>query len=151
MTPQAIAEAVRDTMLAKDHASRSLGIECLQIAPGAATVAMSVREAMLNGFGACHGGIITTVADTAFGLACNSHNVWTVASGFDVDIVAPAFEGDVLTASAAEVSRAGRTGVYDITVRNQTGKLVAVFRGRSYSVKGKAVVLAVSAMSAVSA
>ena len=139
MTPQAIAEAVRDTMLAKDHASRSLSIECSAVGPGTATVQMTVREAMLNGFGSCHGGIITTVADTAFGLACNSHNVWTVASGFDVDIVAPGYAVDVLTASAAEVSRAGRTGVYDITVRNQDDKLVAVFRGRSFSVKGKVV------------
>jgi len=145
MNPQAIAEAVRDTMLAKDHASRSLGIECSAISPGAATVAMSVRQTMLNGFGSCHGGIITTVADTAFGLACNSHNVWTVASGFDVDIVAPAFDGDVLTAIASETSRAGRTGVYDVTVRNQDDKLVAVFRGRSYSVKGKAVMLEATA------
>ena len=141
MTPQQIAEAVRDTMLAKDQASRSLGIECSAVAPGRATVQMTVRETMLNGFGSCHGGLITTVADTAFGLACNSHNVWTVASGFDVDIVAPGYVGDVLTASAAEVSRAGRTGVYDITVRNQDDKLVAVFRGRSYSVKGKAVLV----------
>lgn len=132
-------------MLAKDHASRSLGIECSAVGPGSATVKMTVRETMLNGFGSCHGGIVTTVADTAFGLACNSHNVWTVASGFDVDIVAPAFEGDVLTASASETSRAGRTGVYDITVRNQDDKLIAVFRGRSYSIKGKAVVLEVSA------
>jgi len=141
MKPQAIAEAVRDTMLAKDHASRSLGIECSAVGPGTATVRMTVRENMLNGFGSCHGGIVTTVADTAFGLACNSHNVWTVASGFDVDIVAPGYVGDVLTARAVEVSRGGRTGVYDITVCNQDEKLVAVFRGRSYSVKGKTVIM----------
>jgi acyl-CoA thioesterase len=145
MSPQQIAEAVRDTMLSKDQASRSLGIECLAVSPGAATVVMTVRPTMLNGFGSCHGGIITSVADTAFGLACNSHNVWTVASGFDVDIVAPAFEGDRLTAGAIETSRAGRTGVYDISVRNQDDKLVAVFRGRSYSVKGKAVLVEMSA------
>ncbi|CAN5285296.1 hydroxyphenylacetyl-CoA thioesterase PaaI [soil metagenome] len=145
MTSQEIAAAVADTMLGKDHASRSLGIECSAIGPGTATVTMTVCENMLNGFGSCHGGIVTTVADTAFGLACNSHNVWTVASGFDVNIVAPAYEGDVLTASANELSRAGRTGVYDITVRNQNDKLVAVFRGRSYSIKGKAVLLEVSA------
>ena len=131
MTPQQIAEAVRDTMLAKDHASRSLGIECSAVGPGAATVQMTVRETMLNGFGSCHGGLITTVADTAFGLACNSHIVWTVASGFDVAIVAPGYVGDVLTARAAEVSRAGGTGAYDIPVRNHADKLVAVFRGRS--------------------
>ena len=145
MSPQALAEAVRDTMLAKDQASRSLGIECSAVGPGTATVHMTVGKTMLNGFGSCHGGIVTTVADTAFGLACNSHNVWTVASGFDVDIVAPAFEGDVLTASACETSRAGRTGVYDITVRNQHEKLIAVFRGRSYSIKGKAVLVEASA------
>lgn len=145
MNRQEIAEAVRDTLLAKDQASRALGIQCLAVSPGAATVVMTVRQTMLNGFDCCHGGLIATLADTAFGLACNSHNVWTVASGFDVDIVAPAFADEVLTARASETSRAGRTGVYDISVRNQDDKLVAVFRGRSYSIKNKAVALAVLA------
>lgn len=140
MSPQEIAEAVRDAMYANDRASRGLGMEIMAIAPGAATVRMAVRENMLNGFDICHGGYITTLADSAFAFACNSYNELTVASGFAIDIVAPARLGDLLTAVASEVSLAGRTGVYDITLRNQRDELVAVFRGRSYRIKGKPVV-----------
>ncbi|MET0517297.1 MAG: hydroxyphenylacetyl-CoA thioesterase PaaI [Burkholderiaceae bacterium] len=139
MSPQQLAEAVRDAMLVNDRATRMMGMQILAVGPGTATVAMDVREDMLNGFEICHGGLITTLADSAFAFACNSHNVLTVASGFSVDIMAPARQGDRLTASAVEVSRAGRTGVYDIGVRNQRDELIAVFRGRSYSIKGKAV------------
>lgn len=140
MTPQEIAEAVRDGMLANDRASRGLGMEILAVGPGTASVAMTVREDMLNGFDICHGGLVTTLADSAFAFACNSYNELTVASGFNVDIVAPSRAGDRLTALASEVSLAGRTGVYDITVRNQRDELIAVFRGRSYRIKGKPVV-----------
>jgi acyl-CoA thioesterase len=83
---------------------------------------------------------MATLADTAFAFACNGYNELTVASGFSIDIVAPAKEGDVLTARAHEVSKAGRTGVYDVEVSNQRGERVAVFRGRSYTMKGKPVV-----------
>ncbi|HET9644773.1 MAG TPA: hydroxyphenylacetyl-CoA thioesterase PaaI [Burkholderiaceae bacterium] len=137
---QRIAEAVRDRMLADDRASRALGIEITAIGPGRATAMMTVRADMLNGFALCHGGLITTLADSAFAFACNSHNELTVASGISIDIMVPGREGDVLTANAEEVSRAGRTGVYDVEVRNQRGERVAVFRGRSYTVKGKRVV-----------
>ena len=140
MSPQQIAEAVRDGMLTNDRASRSLGMEILAIGPGRATLAMTVREDMLNGFDICHGGLVTTLADSAFAFACNSYNEMTVASGFTVDIVAPSRAGDRLTAVASEVSLAGRTGVYDITVRNQRDELVAVFRGKSYRIKGRPVV-----------
>lgn len=138
--PQVLAEAVRDAMLAKDRATRSLGMSVDAIAPGRATVSMTVREDMLNGFDVCHGGLITTLADSAFAFACNTHNELTVASGITIDIVTPARGGDVLTAVASEVSRAGRTGVYDVEVRNQCGDRVALFRGRSYTVRGKPVV-----------
>jgi acyl-CoA thioesterase len=137
---QQIAEAVRDAMLANDRATRALGMEILAVGPGTATVAMTVRDDMLNGFDICHGGLITTLADSAFAFACNSYNELTVASGFNVDIVAPGKPGDRLTAMAEEVSLSGRTGVYDITVRNQRDELVAVFRGKSYRIKGKPVV-----------
>lgn len=137
---QRIAEAVRDRMLADDRASRALGMEITAIGPGRATAMMTVRADMLNGFALCHGGLITTLADSAFAFACNSHNELTVASGISIDIMIPGREGDVLTANAEEVSRAGRTGVYDVEVRNQRGERVAVFRGRSYTVKGKRVV-----------
>ncbi|WP_425258420.1 hydroxyphenylacetyl-CoA thioesterase PaaI [Rubrivivax sp. RP6-9] len=140
MQPQAVAEAARDAMWRDDQASRLLGMQVQAVGPGSATVAMTVRRDMLNGHAICHGGLVTTLADSAFAFACNAYNELTVASGFDVNIVSAAREGDVLTATAAEVSKAGRTGVYDVTVRNQRGELVAAFRGRSYTMKGKALV-----------
>ena len=107
------------------------------IGPGSATLAMTVREDMLNGHDTCHGGLITTLADSAFAFACNSYNEITVAAGFDVNLVAAAHLGDRLTAVATEVSKSGRTGVCDIVVSNQQRATVAVFRGRSYTMKGK--------------
>ncbi len=136
---QATAELVRDGMFAKDHATQHLGMEVLAIAPGSATLRMTVRRDMLNGHQTCHGGMIATLADSTFAFACNSYNELTVASGFSIDLVAPAYEGDVLTAQATEQSKAGRTGVYDIEVRNQQGVRIALFRGRSYTLKGKPV------------
>ena len=101
---------------------------------------MRVVDSMLNGFDICHGGFITLLADSAFAFACNSYNEITVASSLSVDFIAPVRGGDVLTARAAEVSLSGRTGVYDVEVSNQNGVRVAVFRGRSYRMKGKPVV-----------
>lgn len=138
--PQQLAEAVRDAMWANDRASKALGMHILAIAPGQATLQMTVRNDMLNGHDICHGGLITTLADSAFAFACNARNEMTVASGFNVDIVAAARQGDVLTARAVEMNKAGRTGVYDIEVTNQRGERIALFRGRSYSIKGKAVI-----------
>ena len=137
--PQQLAERVRDHMWAGDRASRALGMEVLAVGPGTATLRMTVREDMLNGHAICHGGLVTTLADSAFAFACNTYDELTVASGFSVDLVAPGRLGDVLTARAVEVNKAGRTGVYDIEVRNQRGERVAVFRGRSYTMKGKPV------------
>ncbi len=137
MTPQQVAEACRDAMWRGDRASKSLGMEVLAVGPGTATLAMTVREDMLNGHDICHGGIVTTLADSAFAFACNAYNELTVASGFDVNLIAAARLGDRLTAVAGEISKSGRTGVYDIAVRNQRGEAVAAFRGRSYTVKGK--------------
>jgi len=137
--PQRLAERVRDHMWAGDRASRTLGMEVLAVGPGTATLRMSVREDMLNGHDLCHGGLVTTLADSAFAFACNAYDELTVASGFSVDLVAPGRLGDVLTARAVEISKAGRTGVYDIEVRNQRDERVAVFRGRSYTMKGRRV------------
>lgn len=136
-TPQQTADLVREGMFANDRASRSLGMEIVDMGPGTATIRMRIRPDMLNGFDICHGGFITTLADSAFAFACNSHNEFTVASGLTIDFLAAAREGDVLTARAEEVSAAGRTGIYDVNVTNQRGERVAVFRGRSYRVKGK--------------
>lgn len=140
MDAQTIAEATRDAMWQDDRASKALGMQVLAVGPGSATLAMTVRDDMLNGHDICHGGLIATLADSAFAFACNAYNEVTVASGFDVNLLASARRGDVLTAVAVEVSKAGRTGVYDIAVANQRGEAVAAFRGRSYTMKGHAVV-----------
>jgi phenylacetic acid degradation protein PaaD len=91
---QRTAEAVRDGMFAQDNASKGLGMRIETIGPGAARIGMTVRADMLNGFAICHGGFITTLADSAFAFACNSYNHLTVASGIVVDFLAPAHEGD---------------------------------------------------------
>ena len=134
---QQLAEYARDGMFARDRAAHGLKMRITHIAPGPATVEMPVRADMLNGFDICHGGFITTLGDTAFAYACNSYNEMTVASGLSVDFVAPGRPGDVLVAEAKEVSQAGRTGVYDVTISNQKGEVIALFRGRSYRMKGK--------------
>ena len=140
MTPQQVAEATCDAMWKDDRVSRALGMQVLAVGPGSATLTMAVREDMLNGHDICHGGMVTTLADSAFAYACNAYNELTVAAGFDVNLFAAAHKGDVLTAVAAELARSGRTGVYDISVSNQRGQAVAAFRGRSYTMKGKPLV-----------
>ena len=136
-TPQQVAEYVRDGMLKTDAATEGLGMNVLEIGPGRATVTMTVRADMLNGHAICHGGFISTLADSAFAFACNSYDELTVASGFAIDFLAPARKDDLLTARCVEVSKAGRTGVYDAVVVNQRDERIAIFRGRSYTLKGK--------------
>lgn len=127
-------------MLERDRATRALGMQVTAIGPGTATVEMQVRDDMLNGFDICHGGFVTSLADSAFAFACNSYNELTLAASLAIDLLAPARSGDVLTARASEVALAGRIGVYDIEVSNQRGERVAVMRGRSYRKKGLPVV-----------
>ena len=134
---QALAEAAAASMLARDNATAAMGIALAEVGPGHARMTMTVRADMLNGHQTCHGGLISALADSAFAFACNSYNELTVASGFSIDFVAPARQGDLLTARCAEVARAGRTGVYDTTVTNQHGEPIAVFRGRAHTIKGR--------------
>jgi acyl-CoA thioesterase len=134
---QQTAERVRDGMFRNDRASKLLGMRIDSVGPGRATLTMTVRDDMLNGHDVCHGGLIATLADSAFAFACNSYDELTLASGFAIDLLAPGRLGDVLTARCTEVSKAGRTGVYDCRITNQRDDLVAVFRGRSYTMKGK--------------
>jgi len=136
---QAIAERVRDHMWSTDRASQAMGMHVAAIGPGSCTMTMAVREDMLNGYGTCQGGLMTTLADSCFAFACNAYNEITVAAGFDVQIIAPGKLGDVFTAVAVEVSKTGRLGVYDVDVRNQRDERVLAFRGRSYTMKGKPV------------
>lgn len=139
-TAQQVAEAVRDAMWQGDHASKALGMTVLAIGPGTAQISMTVRHDMLNGHQICHGGLMTTLADSTFAFACNAYNELTVASGFDVNIIASAKLGDTLTATASEVAKTRRTGVYDIDVRDQNGRRIAAFRGRSMTLTGKLIV-----------
>ena len=136
-TAQQTADHVRKGMLRNDRASKMLGMQIVEVRPGGATLLMTVRDDMLNGHDICHGGLIATLADSTFAFACNSYNELTVASGFAIDLLAPGRLNDVLTARCSEVSKAGRTGVYDTEVTNQRGERIAVFRGRSYTMKGK--------------
>jgi acyl-CoA thioesterase len=124
-------------MWAADAASAMLGMELVEVGPGTARVSMVVRPDMVNGHDLCHGGVIATLADSAFALACNSHGPVTVAAGFSIDLLAPVRLGQILYADAREVSRRGRSGVYDVTVRADdpdAGETVAEFRGRSRSI-----------------
>ncbi|MES1928932.1 phenylacetic acid degradation protein [Salinisphaera dokdonensis CL-ES53] len=135
--PQALADRVGEAMLARDAASRMLGMQVEAMAPGYARVSMPVRDDMVNGHQTCHGGLIFSLADSAFAFACNSGNQNTVGAACNVDYLRPAFIGDVLTAEAEQRSRSGRTGVYDVTVRNQNDETVVLFRGRSHQVRGE--------------
>ncbi|QCM12734.1 hydroxyphenylacetyl-CoA thioesterase PaaI [Agrobacterium tumefaciens] len=136
LSPQALAEACAKAMWDDDNATRHLGMELLAVAPGEATITMTIAETMTNGHGTCHGGYIFTLADSAFAFACNTYNQRTVAQHCSVTYIAPAFKGDRLTAMAREVSRRGRAGIYDIRITNQEGEHVAEFRGHSRTVKG---------------
>jgi acyl-CoA thioesterase len=136
---QALAESVAASMYARDVASKSLGMRIVHVEPGFSELTMTVRADMLNGHAICHGGLIFTLADSAFAFACNSYNLSTVASGCAIEFIAPAREGDVLTARARERQLAGRTGIYDVEVANGRGEVVALFRGKSYRIKGHVV------------
>lgn len=136
LTPQQIAERCAELMWPDDKAAVALGIELTRVAPGEAVARMKVRDDMVNGHDTCHGGFIFALADTAFAYACNTFNVRTVASGVDINFIAPAHKGQVLTAHGHARHQGGRSGVYDIEVKNEEDELVAVFRGRSSRIKG---------------
>lgn len=122
-------------MLAADTASAALGIELVELGEGRAVCRMAVTKQMINGHHLCHGGYIFLLADTAFACACNTSGPVTVAAGADITFVAPAHEGDVLTAEASERVCYGRSGLYDITVKKSDGQVVAEFRGRSREIR----------------
>lgn len=136
MTPQEVAARCAEIMWPEDHAARGLGMTIAAVAPGAATLTMTVRQDMVNGHGNCHGGFIFALADSTFAYACNSYNHRAVAAGVDINFLAPAYLGDLLTAVGQVRHQGGRSSLYDIEVANQDGKLVAVFRGRAARVKG---------------
>ncbi|MBL1273275.1 MAG: acyl-CoA thioesterase [Marinobacter maritimus] len=136
---QKLAQDCAQSMYDRDQASRNLGMKITHVSPGKATVTMPVTSIMIQGHGSCHGGYLFTLADSAFAFACNSYNKATVASGCSIEYMLGAREGDLLTANAVEQSRGNRTGVYDITVTNQNGHVIALFRGKSYQVRGEVI------------
>lgn len=131
-----LASQCAHAMFGRDRASLALGMQLLAVAPGKAEVSMPVRAHMIQGHGSCHGGYLFTLADSAFAVACNTYNQVTIGLGCSIDYIAPAFEGDTLTACCLEQSRGGRTGNYDVRVENQNGQLIALFHGKSYKVQG---------------
>lgn len=132
-----LARRVGQAMFAADRASReTMGMELLECAPGRAIMRMAVRPLHLNGHRICHGGFIFTLADSTFAFACNSYNKNAVAAGCSIEFLKPAHEGDVLTCEGVEQVLSGRHGIYDMTVRNQHGQVVALFRGKSAQISG---------------
>ncbi|EYR64361.1 phenylacetic acid degradation protein PaaD [Actinotalea ferrariae CF5-4] len=129
----ALARRCAQAMWDADLASRRLGMQLVDVAPGAARLTMRVTAEMVNGHGACHGGYLAVLADSAFAFACNTDDDVTVAAGFDIVFVVPAVLGDELTADATERVRSGRSGVYDVTVSRADGTVIAEYRGRSRS------------------
>lgn len=138
--PHAIAKACAETMWAEDRASRALGMKIENIAPGEALLSMTVRTDMTNGHGICHGGFIFTLADSAFAFACNTYDQRTVAQQCAVTFIEPVRQGEILTAHAVERNRAGRGGIYDVSVRDSNNKVVAEFRGHSRTIAGSLLV-----------
>ncbi len=138
-TRQKLAEAVSARMFALDNVSRGLGIEIVEVRPHYTRMRMTVREDMLNAHAICHGGVIFTLADSAFAYACNSENASSLATRCSVDFITAARLGETLVAVAEEKVRQSRMGVYDVTVTAQDGRVVAVFRGNSVRVKGETI------------
>jgi acyl-CoA thioesterase len=132
----ATAEAACRTMLSGDCVSRNLGIELLEAAPGSASLGMIVSAAMLNGFGTCHGGVLFTLADTALSCACNSHNRRSVAHHCSIVFLRPAKLGERLVATATERSRAGRVGIYGVSIFDEASEIVGEFFGHSREIGG---------------
>ena len=130
---QELAARSIEAMWSADAASAAMGMRLEQVAPGRAVVSMAVRDDMVNGWGLAHGGLVASLADSAFAAACNSHGTVTVAAGFEVTFLQPVRRGDHLVAEASERVVVGRSGVYDVTVRRGHGDIVAEFRGRSRS------------------
>jgi acyl-CoA thioesterase len=135
MTKNEIAKQCYETMWSNDIASQELGMSVKVTEPGCAQASFEICRNMVNGHDLCHGGYIFTLADSAFAFACNTYNYVTVAASASIEFVRPARLGDILVATATEVSRGGRMGIYDATVRNQDGEVVAIFRGRSYATR----------------
>jgi acyl-CoA thioesterase len=135
LAPDDMARACAEAMWQEDEASQGLGMEIVEIRPGQATLAMTVRPQMVNGQRIAHGGFIFTLADSAFAFACNTHNERVVAAQGSITFIRPGKLGDRLVATAREISRSGRSGIYDVRV-TADDMVIAEFRGHSRSIGG---------------
>ena len=144
MTAQDLAQATAKAMYEVDRATIGQGITLVAVGPGMATMQMTVQTHQTNGHGMCHGGFIFMLADSCFAFACNSHNQRCVAAGASIEFLLAVQLGDVLTASAREIALSGRTGHYEVKVTRaklagNDADIVALFRGRSATIKGQLV------------
>ena len=139
MDKDEIARRSAEAMWAEDNATQALGIERVSVGPGRAVMAMTIRESMTNGHGTCHGGYIFLLADSAFAFACNSHGQRTVAAHCSVSYITPGKLGARLVAEAVERQRGERSGITDVTVRDEAGAIIAEFRGHSRTIPGSLV------------
>lgn len=139
--PEELARRCAWAMWQDDAASQRLGMRIDAVGPGRATVSMLVTERMVNGHGLCHGGLIFTLADSAFAFACNTYNQRTVAQQGTITFLTSARQGQTLTAVAEERARAGRSGIYDVRVIDQDGTVIAEFRGNSRTIAGQLISL----------
>ncbi len=137
MTPADRAAKSAAAMWANDRASQWVGMKLGEVDEATAALELVVEAHHCNGHDICHGGVIFTLADSAFAFACNSRNQATVAQHNMISFIAPAHQGDRLTATATEVSLTGRSGIYDVRVSNQDGKPIAEMRGMSRAIKGQ--------------
>jgi acyl-CoA thioesterase len=135
-TLQQIADICARNLMSEDHATKGLNIAIVSVAPGRATMSMRVEKHMTNGHGTCHGGFLFTLADSAFAFACNSHGPRSVAQNCSIAYIAPGKLGMLLTAEGIERQRGERSGITDVTIRDETGAIIAEFRGHSRTVPG---------------
>jgi acyl-CoA thioesterase len=135
LSPTDLARACADAMWKDDDASKGLGMEIVEIGPGQATLTMTIQPYMVNGQRIAHGGFAFLLADSAFAFACNSHNERAVAAQCDITFIRPGKLGDRLVAVAREISRSGRSGIYDVRV-SIDDVTIAEFRGHSRTVGG---------------
>ena len=135
LSPDDLARACAEAMWKEDDASKGLGMEIVKISPGHATLTMTVMPHMVNGQRIAHGGFIFTLADSAFAFACNTYNERTVAAQGNITFIRPGKLGDLLVATAREISRSGRSGIYDVRV-TVNDKVIAEFRGHSRTIGG---------------
>jgi acyl-CoA thioesterase len=135
LSPDDLARACAEAMWNEDDASQGLGMEIIRVAPGEAVLTMTITPQMVNGHGIAHGGFIFLLADSAFAFACNSHNERAVAAQCNISFIKPGKLGDRLVATAWEISKTGRSGIYDVRV-TVDDTAIAELRGHSRTIGG---------------